>query len=143
MKQLSSHAAVAKECRVILKKVGIKARVSSKTYSGGQSVNVFVTDIHPWIKKSIDERLAIYEKGDFNGFEDIYEYKRDGYKGPRVKYLFVRNDMSAEMRSKVEKFLADNWDITDNNTAKEKMNTWYDQAINKVFYGEIKGFWDE
>ena len=52
-KQISTHAAAAKEIRQYLKAQGIKARVKAKTYSMGNSVDVYIQeDINPaWPKR--------------------------------------------------------------------------------------------
>ncbi len=43
-KQLSTHAAAAKMIRQHLKSIGVPGKVTSSSYSGGNSVNVNVGD---------------------------------------------------------------------------------------------------
>jgi len=86
-------AKVAKMIRQQLKKAGIKARVTSKTYSGGDRVNIDLKDQPPWVIDAINSGVSKYIMGHFNGMDDIYEYS-NANDGLQVKFIFVNNEFS-------------------------------------------------
>ncbi len=96
MKTLSSHAEAAKLIRAELKAAfpATKFTVSSKTYSGGNSVDVTWNNgpLVEAVKNIVDK----YEQGDFNAMTDCYEYtnSRDH---AQVKYVFTQRNVSEEI----------------------------------------------
>lgn len=104
-KTISSHAHVAKLCRQYLKARSIKAKVASKSYSGGCSVTVRVVDQVPAVMEEIKKAFSQYEYGHFNGMEDIYEYSNSRSDIPQVKFLFVENDYSDELTQQAWTFI--------------------------------------
>jgi len=96
-------AETARAIREELKKTfpKIKFSVTSKSYSGGNSVTaawedgVLVDDVVRVIEK--------YQYGNFDGMQDLYEYtnKRDDI--PQVKYVFAERNMSEEARKIIAK----------------------------------------
>ena len=107
-RELSEAAKAAKEIRQFIKTKGIKARVTSKNYSMGNSVNVHVTDQTPEVMAMLHDNLDKYQYGDFNGMEDIYEYTNSQPDIPQTKYLFINNDWSDGICQRVLDFLRDN-----------------------------------
>ena len=86
-------ARCAAEIRKILKAKNIKASVRSKNYSMGDSVNVEIKEIiDPEVYKALEEELAKYQYGHFNGMEDIYEYSNNVEGIPQTKFLFIEYD---------------------------------------------------
>ena len=86
-------AKCAAEIRKILKAKNIKASVRSKNYSMGDSVNVEIKEIiDPEVYKALEEELAKYQYGHFNGMEDIYEYSNNVEGIPQTKFLFIEYD---------------------------------------------------
>lgn len=106
-KELSNHAAAAKAIRVWMKANGYVGSVKSDSYSMGSSVNVYVEDFNPVQYKALDEYADQYQYGDFNGMEDIYEFRKDRPDLPQVKYVFVNNSMSDAMRQRIWDFARD------------------------------------
>jgi hypothetical protein len=144
-KKLSDHAAVAKLIRAFLKSNNINGKVKSRCFSGGNAVDVEVTDLKPEQMAIVEKELAKYEEGHFDSMNDIYEYSNSRSDIPQVKYAHVRNDMSNEMTEKVKTWLSKQWDIVDDNSAKAKWNCWMDQAIWRAFnssYQVSSGFWE-
>ena len=86
-------AKCAAEIRKVLKEKNIKASVRSKNYSMGDSVNVEIKEIiDPEVYKALEEELAKYQYGHFNGMEDIYEYSNNVEGIPQTKFLFIEYD---------------------------------------------------
>lgn len=77
---------------------GLAFTCTSQTYAGGNSVDVGMTDQTPAIKQGVEAITAKYQEGKFNGMEDIYEYTNARTDIPQVKYLFVSNKMSPELK---------------------------------------------
>jgi hypothetical protein len=75
----SSHARAAKNIKLELARAfpGVKFSVSSRSYSGGNSV-----DIH-WdngpTSSQVDEILGKYQMGSFDGMQDLYEYDHSAH----------------------------------------------------------------
>jgi len=86
-------AKCAAEIRKVLKEKNIKASVRSENYSMGDSVNVEIKEIiDPKIYRALEEELAKYQYGHFNGMEDIYEYSNNVEGIPQTKFLFIKYD---------------------------------------------------
>lgn len=71
-------SAVAKNVRAALKNAGIKPMsVRSESYSGGTSIRITLQPDAPTPEYAEAQRIAdLFQYGEFNGMEDIYEYKR-------------------------------------------------------------------
>jgi hypothetical protein len=91
MKTISSHALGAKNIKNELqnKFPGIKFSVRSESYAGGDSINA-AWELGPTTKQ-VDEIIDRYQKGNFDGMIDLYEYNHD----PKVKE-FQNNNGSAK-----------------------------------------------
>lgn len=82
-------ARCAQEIKKLLKEKypGTKFRVKSEVYSGGDSVRVY-WDFGP-TNQEIDHIIDEYQDGDFDGMEDLYNYrKHEDDNKPRAKYVF-------------------------------------------------------
>lgn len=53
-RELTDAAKAAKAIRAELKAIGVKARVKSQTYSGGDSVDVYTTDLTPEVMAQVN-----------------------------------------------------------------------------------------
>jgi hypothetical protein len=111
LKKLSSHAATAKAIRTELKKHGIPGRVTAKSYSGGDSVTVQLQNEPPWTVSRIKAFAGQFEMGHFDGMVDCYEYSNRREDIPQVKFVFVENDFSDELRQKAYAFLRDHMQV--------------------------------
>lgn len=142
MRELSTHAKVAKLCRAFLKEKGIKGRCTSMSYAGGNSVDIYVTDVSPDVEKMLNEEFAKYEYGHFDGMTDSYEYDNWDDSIPQVKYLFVQVDYSDEMREAAARYLADEFGVKNNEDAR-RLQYWQDYAVlvRRVLNGDLGEFW--
>lgn len=102
---MKTDAAIAASMiRKELRKHGIKASVTSENYSGGNSIRVRLNDELPATVERIEEYCSQFKSGYFDGMEDIYVYNSDRT-GPTVKFIFVDNEISKELRAKAEAFV--------------------------------------
>jgi len=101
----SPQAQVSKFCKQYIKSIGLTCRTKSSSFAGGNSVDVFLTDIPPTVIASIKAEFEQYESGYFNAYKDIYEYKSNQSNVPTVKYLTVNNQFSDNTVNKAWSFL--------------------------------------
>ena len=86
-------AKCAARIRKQLKDNGVKASVTSKNYSMGDSVNVKIKEIiDPKVLNQIKDDFAIYQYGKFDGMQDLYENTNVRAEHPQTKYLFIEYD---------------------------------------------------
>jgi hypothetical protein len=104
-RQLRQSSICAKAIRAELKKEfsGIKFQVTSKSYSGGNSVDVF------WIDgpstDSVRKVIGKYQYGHFDGMTDCYDYSNRRENIPQVKFVFANRRMSSETKANLVKKL--------------------------------------
>lgn len=97
-KQISEHAAVAKLIRAELKKNGIAAKVKSASGSMTSKVTVDLIDCSPYVTDSVTKGLEKYQYGHFDGMNDIYINSNTNIEIPQVKFLFITNSFSDNMK---------------------------------------------
>ena len=102
-------ARAAAQIRKELKAAGIKARVTSKSYSMGSSVNVNLADELPATAAAVRAALCKYEYGHFDGMTDIYEISNRNDDLPQVKFVFVNNNFSDEIKQAAWDFAKGHW----------------------------------
>lgn len=103
---LTDAAKAAKAIRAELKAIGVKARVKSQTYSGGDSVDVYVTDLTPELEQQVQTICKKYQEGHFDGMTDCYEYSNmNSDLDAQVKYVFVENSASEDMIANILNWL--------------------------------------
>lgn len=94
----AAHA--ARNMRVEFKLAGIKPKsVRSSSYSGGDSIDVYLPhDASDDAMKAAEAIAKKYQAGNFNGMEDIYEYKRSPWTEVfgDAKYVFVQREYKPE-----------------------------------------------
>lgn len=99
-REISNQAAAAKAIRKYLKDRGLKARVRSDSFSGGDSVDaVIYEDIAPEVRKEIVAEVGKYQYGHFDGSIDLYEYSNKRSDIPQAKYVNVRVEYSARLKA--------------------------------------------
>jgi len=133
----SEVAKCAAEIRKILKAKNIKASVRSEQYSMGNNVNVVIKEIiDPEIYKALEEELAKYQYGHFNGMEDIYEYSNNLEGIPQTKFLFIKYDwrMQDAVLLKIEEFLKDKIEFNNDNCPNP--NHEYKRLAGDLLYGK-------
>ena len=104
----SEVARCAAEIRKILKEKNIKASVRSEQFSMGNSVDVEIKEIiDPEVYKALQEELAKYKYGHFDGMYDIYENSNLREDIPQTKFLFIKYDwrLHEEALEKLEEFV--------------------------------------
>ncbi len=145
----STYAAAAKIIRKELKKNGITAKVSAKSYSGGSSVDVYTTDLLPAALKEVKLFCGQFEMGHFDGMIDMYEYSNINADLPQVKFVRVNNTYSDKVKQAawnwMRSYYADMDDAPENykdGGNHQVMGTWGDQMLHRVLSDERKsGFW--
>lgn len=103
-KELGDWAKAAKMIREYLKAQGIACAVSSKSYSMGSSVNVTIYDQNPEVVAKVEEYVNRFQYGSFDGMQDLYNFDNVARSIPQVKYAFVRNEISEELKQRVWDF---------------------------------------
>ena len=152
---LTEAAIVAKAIRAELKAAGcpVKFQVTSKNYSGGDSVRVVLEDPAPVVLKAVKALVSKYEGGRFDGMQDLYTYHK-GRTGPTVKYLFVDASYSPEVRQAAWEYLRGWWSgfegapesyeqagsfITA--SANPSSREYGDRLLHRVITGDLGYFW--
>lgn len=100
-KYVSEVVQAAKLIRADLKASfpGIKFRVVTKSYSMGNSINIYWTDGPT--RDSVKPLVAKYKDGDFDGMDDSYTYRPNPENTPRAKYLFCNRELSDNAREAI------------------------------------------
>jgi hypothetical protein len=96
-KQLSSHAATAAAIRKEMKIHGIEGRVTSKTYSMGNSVTIRTKNVKPHMFEIFSAFAKQYQYGNFNGMIYMYEHSNDRDDIPQVKYVSIERQFDDEL----------------------------------------------
>ena len=147
----------AKNCATVIKQFvkknypELKVWAGSDVYSGGSSVRVEVcnqdgSEVDYDIFKDISKWKSILQGGNFNGMEDIYEYREDKLtteKGMELKYfpsyIFIDNKPkwgSVEYWVNQEKDYKDNMHLPEYSKQKEILENKYNGSfleMNKTY----------
>ena len=113
MKTKTIAAQVAALIRSNLKKHGIPCRVTSKNYSGGDSVSVTLFNPLPKTLERVTMETTQYELGNFDGMTDCYTFSNRRDDIPQVYYLFVYPEYSEDLRQECWDYLRDKFNYTD------------------------------
>lgn len=108
-----SRVAAAKNIRLELKALwpSVKFSVKSESFSGGDAIRVSWED-GP-ICAQVDEVLAKYKAGSFDGMQDLYEYSRSAWKDAfgYAKYISSsRSNSDKAVASALRTLKAQNWE---------------------------------
>ena len=97
MKTISTHADAAKRIKAELKQSFpmIKFSVKSKSYSGGDSIDIGWTNGPAAC--SVNKIVKKYEYGKFDGMTDCYDYTNVRNDIPQTKYVFASRDISDDI----------------------------------------------
>lgn len=138
-KQLTEVAQCAKLIREELKRdyPTIKFTVRSENYSMGNSIDVSFSDRYDLLKE-IEDKLNKYQDGKFDGMTDCYDYSPNPHNLPRTKFLFIKCEVSNDLKDKIYTKLAENFGISDKNNNMEwykVFNSWKDQVLWGVLNG--------
>lgn len=129
----STASIVASMIRKEIRKHGIKCSVTSSNYSGGHSVRVKLNDELPATVERIEEFCSQFKSGHFDGMTDCYVYNPDR-NGPTVDYVFVENEISDELMSKVQAFVS-------NYHADPLIGYEYDRRVWEMLRRKDSAFW--
>ena len=100
---------------------GTKFSVTSQSYSMGNSVRISYENGPT--SSSVNELVDKYQDGDFDGMEDLYNYRSNPDNLPRAKYVIVQRYISQSIIDAKTKEIAKYWGIKDMNNDKE----WFDK----------------
>lgn len=106
--KMSDHAAAAATIRAILKAEGIAAKVTSKSYAGGDNVSIGLADADPYESRLVVNIHGFFEYGTFDGYTDCYDHKKSDQmiSGlPTAKYVLMEFNYSEEMKEKAFNFI--------------------------------------
>ena len=144
----SNQARAASEIRRLLKTAGIQARVTSKGFSGGDSVDVQLIDANPETVKRVRAIASPYQYGHFDGMADSYEYSNNRLDLPQSKYVHVSVSMSPEMEQRVfdfvRRYFADANKLPDRYGEAQNLsyqNEWVSQLVWRQFSTTASPFW--
>jgi hypothetical protein len=129
-KELSTHAAAAKLIRKEIKARGLKARVTSQTYAGGNSVHIHFEDLKPSVFDSINSFCNKFQYGSFDGMTDSYNYDNRNDELPQVRFVTATNNLSDIMREMVYAFIKATY------AGGEDLPSKYIEGCNAVLQGE-------
>lgn len=102
----SQVAQAAAIIRKHLKANNIAARVTSKSYSMGSSINVTIQqDVVPAVRDQIEAYCNGFQYGHFDGMQDLYEYSNRNDEIPQAKFVFVHFDHSDELEAAAREFM--------------------------------------
>lgn len=106
----------------------IKFRVTSKSYSGGDSVDIDWTD--GVTTKEVEAITNKYQYGNFNGMEDIYEYSNSRNDIPQAKYIFANRSASETVWEKLMAEVGDSSGLT----REYELNRRAHEIFNRMAY---------
>ena len=136
MKKLTEAAQAAKLMRVELKKAfpNTKFSVRSRNFAGGDSVDV------GWIngptRDAVQEIIAKYQYGHFDGMIDLYEYSNNIEGLPQAKFVHGQREISDDVYEATKAQVAKEFGIK--NAADE--NQWmaaFHRWSSEVVYREL------
>jgi hypothetical protein len=107
--------------------------VTSENYSMGDSVNVKIKEIiDPKVLNEINDDLAIYQYGKFDGMQDLYENTNVMDEIPQTKYLFIEYDYKVAdvFTETLVEILKDKINVNDSNPEYQ-----YQQMARGILYG--------
>jgi hypothetical protein len=73
--------------------------------SARHSVDITIYDARPEVRELVEKLAAKFQYGHFDGMHDLYEYSNTNEALPQIKFVHVRNEVSAETRQRVYDFV--------------------------------------
>ena len=96
MKTLSTKAQVSKIIRKELKARNISAKVSSSSGTLTDCVYIYTNDLSPAAIESLENFVEDYRADSYDALADYHDVKHNPKNLPRVTYIIIQNDLSAE-----------------------------------------------
>lgn len=109
-KELTSHAAAAKQIRNELKKNGVAARVKASAASMTSKVAIQLEDCPPWTVAAVEKFVSKFQYGHFDAMNDLYVYNSDEDL-PQVKFVFVDVVYSDELQQQALDKITDHYNL--------------------------------
>lgn len=148
-KTLSDHAAVAKAIRAELKRRGVAGRVTSSSFAGGNSVDVYTFDLPPTVAKELEAFCGQFMYGHFDGMTDCYEYSNKRSDLPQAKYVHLSNRTSATLEASIWEYcrryfhgLEQAPETGYENLYVKELDCYGSQLVWRVFNGSQGNFWN-
>lgn len=105
--------------------------IKYETYSGGDSVRVYTTNLFKTERKTLDAILDCYQDGDFDGMNDLYTHRKGQARVRTAKYVMLNNKYTQEVENSVIEHLKNHWDVYDDKTAQAKFRCWFDSVKHR------------
>jgi hypothetical protein len=124
-----TSAETAKAIRQELKKEfpNIKFWITSKTYTGGSSVDIEYIDA---IKSDrVEDIVKKYEYGHFDGSQDLYEFSNYRDDIPQVRFVFVKRNFSDFRKKETEEKLIKQYGVQNMEELERKLGFWRQQIV--------------
>ena len=96
MKTVSTKAQVSKIIRKELKARNISAKVSSSSGMLTDCVYIYTNDLSPATIESLENFVEDYRADSYDALADYHDVKPNPKNLPRVTYIIIQNDLSAE-----------------------------------------------
>ena len=96
MKTVSTKAQVSKIIRKELKTRNIQAKVSSSSGTLTDCVYIYTNDLSPAAIESLENFVEDYTADSYDALADYHDVKPNPKNLPRVTYIIIQNDLSAE-----------------------------------------------
>ena len=147
----TTAAIVARQIKKELKEIGVKSQVTSKNFSMGNSVDIYVDDLSPEKFAEVQKICMKYQLGHFDGMTDSYEYSNvaNNLVG-QVKYVNITNFMSIEISDAITSWIRKK-DIHNQFRTDEDVQKFFNDCgmhrsnlIRKIFRGNtslLGDFW--
>jgi len=106
----------AAQCAIAIRKElkekfpGVKFKVTSESFAGGNSVRVSFVD-SKYLQDEVESEIKKYQYGHFDGMTDYYEHSNVIEGLPQTKYLFVDRKYSNEIEKAVAMKVCKEWNI--------------------------------
>ena len=140
-KQISNHAAAAKQIRKHLKANGVAARVRSSTASMMTAVDVDLVDTTPAARREIEAYVSQFEYGHFDGMTDCFHMSNVRDDIPQVKYAHVNVRYSDELQAAAAEFCESYWADWDSLCEMDRNDRIYRTLRNDQPHTEGYRFW--
>jgi len=147
----TQQAQAAAAIRAELKRNNISAKVTSRSASMMNAVDVTVTDLAPWVVAKIEQFAGAFQAGSFDGMADCYNYDNKNTALPQVKYVHVRVSYSDTVRQSAWTWVRSYYGLHDapesfkdaGNYYASNMGEWADRLMYRALSGYTKGFWQK
>ena len=148
-RQVTPAAEAARAIRQELKAAGLTVdSVRSENFSGGDAVDIRLTDAPPEALERVEEIAARHRGGYFDGMTDTYVGQRDP-DTPQAKYVMAENRMTPQMQQEIWAYARQQFpdlkgapaaieEARDRTYGNDLAATW----VHRLFSGTLPGYWE-